>query len=119
MCAFFFARTWLRVISGAGQHQHAVEPSGADCFLGDFAEVFPEGLLGDREAAPSERGDAARPCEEVLPPQHVVRDGHDVEGAGLTVEIDQLANAQASVAPRRVGVEVAQEERLVPGHVRA
>ena len=48
----------------------------------------------------------------------MIGDGDHVEAAGLPVEIDQLAQRQAAVAPCGVGVEVAQQVRFVSRHVR-
>src|SRR5262249_41647568 len=46
----------------------------------------------------------------------VVGDGEDVE-AGATVEVGELADRQRAVAPRRVGVELAEQRRELRSHL--
>lgn len=48
----------------------------------------------------------------------MVRDGDDVEAAGLAVQIDHLADGQPSVAPVRMYMEIAEEKGFAAGHVR-
>src|SRR5262249_50839292 len=49
--------------------------------------------------------------------QNVIGDCDHVEAPGLPVQIDDLPDGEAAVAPPRVNVKVAQQERLVPRHV--
>ena len=56
-------------------------------------------------------------AEQILLGEDVVGNRKNVEPLGLPVQVDDVAQRQPSVAPRRVYMEVAQQERLVSRHV--
>ena len=79
------------------------------------SRVRVEPLGGDRELAPPECGQARHAAQQIALHQDVIGDRNDVEPSGPAVQIHDLANRQATVAPARVYVEVAEEKRLVSG----
>ena len=103
---------------GARQHQQAVEAPRADRFLSNFPEVVGKGFFGHGIAAAAEGRDARHPREQIVFAQDVIGDRDHVERPGLTIEIDQLPDAQTPVAPGGVSMEIAQQERFVSGHLR-
>ncbi len=103
---------------GAGNHQQIVQALRSLGFGGDVGHVGLEPILGDREVAQTERRQAPGPAEQIALHQDVIGDGDDVEAAGLAVQVDDLADRQPPVAPRRMHMKIAEQKRLVSRHVR-
>src|SRR2546425_9611773 len=101
---------------GAGHNEHPVFALGPLRFRTNVGQICVEVLFAHAEVAPAERREAAGPREQVLLHQDVIRDGKDVEPAGLAIEIDDLGDRQPAVAPARMDVEVAEQEWFIPGH---
>ena len=82
----------------------------------NVGEVGAEALFAEAEIPRSERRHPAEARQQVPLHQNVVGDGDHIELAGLAIEIDDLAQRQAAVAPPGVHVKIAQQERFVPRH---
>ena len=116
MCELCFARMVLRDLR-AGDDHHAVLTLRTGVFLLDVGHVVVKCFGRHRKPPPSERGNAPQPGEHVLCGKDVVGDGKNVEPFRLPVQVDDVAQRQAPVAPRRVYMEVAEQEGLVSRHV--
>ena len=77
-----------------------------------------ETLGRHRELLSPEREETRGTAQHVALHEDVVRDRDHVEPPRPSVQIDDLADRQAAVAPLRVDVEVAQEKRFVAWHLR-
>ena len=102
---------------GARNDDHAVLPLRARAFLLDVGHVVVERLRRHRKPPPAERRHAPEPAEQILLREDVIGDREHVELFRLPVQIDHLAQRQPPVAPRRVYMEIAQQEGLVSRHV--
>ena len=90
---------------GARNDQHVVLAPGAVRLFGDVGQVAAKTLLGHREMLQPERRDPAGALEQVALHQDVVGDRDDVESSGLSVQIDDFSNRQATVTPASCGRE--------------
>ncbi len=99
-----------------GYKQQAVLPHRARRLRADVFEVPAERLLTNPEGAASQRRNPSGAGKEVLLHQDVIGDRDHVELPRRPVQVDHLSDREVPVAPARVDVKVAEQERLVPGH---
>jgi hypothetical protein len=102
----------IRVVVGELEPGDDQQPEGRECsftLLLDLVEIAGEALLAHAGASV-----ACGP--RIVVTEDVVGDAEHVE-ARSSVEIDQLGERQLAVAPRRVGVELAQQCRPPHAHL--
>src|SRR5262249_2007134 len=73
---------------------------------------------GNRILPLTEGRDASRARERVVVPEDVIGDRDDVEVPRLSIKIDEFADRQPAIAPRRVRMEIAEEKRFESRHAR-
>ncbi len=101
---------------GAGNDEQSVLPPGARRLLLDVRQIIVEGFLSDRKLPPAECRDAPKSPQQILSSKNVIGDREDVEPSCSPVEIDDFAEREPPVTPRRVYMEVAEQEGFVAGH---
>ena len=103
---------------GTWNDQQIVQTLGARRFGVDVIEVVCESVFGDGKVTAPQRQEPSSARQQIPFHENVVGDRDHVESLCPSIKVEDVAQRQATIAPLRVHVKVAEEKWFVAGHVR-